>query len=377
MLILRIVSVIVGAVVVAGVLLSALRTVVVPGLGFTRITRFVFAVAHRAIVRDMGPGGYRGRRNSLFAPVSLVSLPLVWMLLVTLGFACVFWGSDVGSVQKAVEISGSSLFTLGFAEPSGSGRIWMTFVEATFGLGLVALLISYLPTIYGAYNSREKGIRVLRPLAGTPPSGLVLLKNVHRFGAMDNLELWNRLSDWLVDLEQSHASFPALCYFGDQLPDESWVASVGAVLDGAALLTSASDPELDPRLKGPMLALAHGMPAVVRVGQAAGLPIGRVDRLAELLSAAGGEPPRLALRREECEAAFDDLVSSGVVEPFDREEAWHRFGWIRSGYDEALQGLAGLTGSTPAPWTTDRPATVGRPRLIGRHPLQVVWPPSG
>ena len=54
--------------------------------------------------------------------------------------------------------------------PTGPGRIWIAFVEATIGLGLVALLISYLPTIYSAYNGREKGANRLRPIAGSPPS---------------------------------------------------------------------------------------------------------------------------------------------------------------------------------------------------------------
>ena len=98
----------------------------------------------------------------------------MWTLAVTFGFSFVFWGVQTGSVQRSFEISGSSLFTLGFAEPEGIGRIWLTFVEATIGLGLVALLISYLPTIYSAHHERDKGIGVLRPFAGTPPSPVEL-----------------------------------------------------------------------------------------------------------------------------------------------------------------------------------------------------------
>ena len=60
----------------------------------------------------------------------------------------VFWGTGGAHRSRAFEISGSSLTTMGFAEPNGTGRIWIAFVEAMIGLGLVALLISYLPTIY-------------------------------------------------------------------------------------------------------------------------------------------------------------------------------------------------------------------------------------
>jgi hypothetical protein len=114
--------------------------------------------------------------RSLFAPVSLVSLPLVWMLLSTVAFTFVFWGVGGSSFSQAFTHSGSSLFTLGFSEPTGVGRIWLTFIEATIGLGLVALLIGYLPTIYTAYNEPEKGIHVLSPVCriaadGSPAHG--------------------------------------------------------------------------------------------------------------------------------------------------------------------------------------------------------------
>ena len=126
----------------------------------------------------MAERGARDNLRALYAPIALVSLPLVWMLSVTVGFSFIFWGIDTGTAQRSFEISGSSLFTLGFAEPEGTGRIWLTFVEATIGLGLVALLISYLPTIYAAHHQREKGISVLRPFAGTPPSPVDLLANL-------------------------------------------------------------------------------------------------------------------------------------------------------------------------------------------------------
>ncbi len=126
-------------------------------------------------------------------------------------------------------------------------RIWLTFIEATIGLGLVALLISYLPTIYSAHHERDKGINVLRPFAGTPPSPIDLLSNLQRLGTLDGPDLWQTASSWLLELDQTHTAFPALCYFPESSPDQSWVASVGSVLDGAALLLSASDFDAEDR----------------------------------------------------------------------------------------------------------------------------------
>jgi hypothetical protein len=374
---LQIISVAFGTVVVMAVLISALETVILPRNGFTRISRAVFAVADRLLIRQWRQKSVRDSLRSLYAPIALVSLPLVWTLAVTFGFSFVFWGVNTGSAQRSFEISGSSLFTLGFAEPEGIGRIWMTFVEATIGLGLVALLISYLPTIYAAHHEREKGISVMRPFAGSPPSPVELLASLDRLGALDNPEIWRSATNWLLDLDQTHCAFPALCYFPESRSDQSWVASIGSVLDAAALLLSASDfatgnlPRED--LKGPMMALAYGMPAVVRIGISASLPIDPPAKLLDLVSSAAGVPPVIAVRQAEYFDALDRLGDLVAVPDQDRDRCWAKFAWIRSGYDQAVRGLAGLTKAAPAPWTTDRPAHTARPRLLLRHPIAVDW----
>ncbi len=241
MIIVHVLAAVFGAVLVGAVLISALETVVLPRDGFTRITRFVFAVADRVLIHRWHNHEREMNLRALYAPVALISLPLVWMISVTIGFSFVFWGIKTGTTQRAFEVSGSSLFTLGFAEPKGTARIWLTFVEATIGLGLVALLISYLPTIYSAHHQREKGIIVLRPFAGTPPSPIELLVNLHRLGSLDSSDLWRTTASWLLELDQTHTAFPALCYFPESSNDQSWVASVGSVLDAAALLLSTMD----------------------------------------------------------------------------------------------------------------------------------------
>jgi hypothetical protein len=377
MIVLHVAAVVFGVILVMAVLISSLETVVLPRNGFTRISRAVFAVADRLLVHPWRHSDLRENLRGLYAPLALVSLPLVWMLSVTVGFTFIFWGIKSGSVQESFEISGSSLFTLGFAEPHGSARIWLTFVEATIGLGLVALLISYLPTIYAAHHEREKGISVLRPFAGIPASPVDLLANLQRLGALDNTDIWRTATTWMLDLDQTHCAFPALCYFPEATTEQSWVASVGTVLDAAALLLSASDfsTEENPaeEKKGPMLALAYGMPTVVKIGVAAALPIRSGVRLMDLMATASESPPEISIRRQEYIAALDRLHPLLPVPDEEREQCWRRFAWIRSGYDQAVRGLAGLTMAPPAPWTTDRPAHVGRPRLLLRHPIPVDW----
>ena len=66
--------------------------------------------------------------------------------------------------------SGSSLLTLGFERPAGLGSALVAFSEAAIGLGLLAVLIAYLPTIYGAFSRREVMVTQLSVRAGTPPT---------------------------------------------------------------------------------------------------------------------------------------------------------------------------------------------------------------
>ena len=57
----------------------------------------------------------------------------------------------------ALELSGSSLFTLRFLRPETFWVLMVTCIEAAIGLFLLALLITYPPSIYGAFSRRSWG----------------------------------------------------------------------------------------------------------------------------------------------------------------------------------------------------------------------------
>jgi hypothetical protein len=363
-----------GGLVIALVLLSAAETVVLPRQGFTRIAKFVFALVHRVMVRHPRRGRLVKGHPTLFGPVALLSLPLAWMMIIAFGFSFVFWAFNEGSLRDAFVTSGSSLTTLGFAEPHGTPLNFVAFVEATIGLGLVALLISYLPTIYGASTQRERGILTLRPFAGTPPTAGALLMQLHRTKVIDTSNMWPGIAGWFTDLEGSHVAFPALCYFPVRLADQSWVASAGSVLDASALLLSATGLTEEESVAGPLLTLSYGISALVGIARAVDLPIATSPLLMDVLAHIEEPPPAISIARSEYEAQVDALEARGVLHIADRDRGWREFTWMRSGYDTALRQLAGLTGSVPAPWTTDRPALVGRPRWWGRRLLSVTWP---
>ncbi|MGO9854703.1 MAG: hypothetical protein ACLPYY_06660 [Acidimicrobiales bacterium] len=377
MTVFRILSLLLGTAVVLGILGSALKTVVLPQGRLPRLSQADFALVYRLLVHRWRTQARAKALRALYAPVSLVSLPLMWMLLMVVAFTFVFWGTGSLTWQKAFEISGSSLTTLGFSKPDGTWRIWLAFIEATIGLGLVALLISYLPTIFSAYNGRERGIIRLRPISGAPPSATELLQSLHRIGFLDDTDYWQNEADWLLDLEQTHTAFPILSYFPETQPDHSWVATVGSLLDAAALVVSASETKASEVFedveKGPLMILVYGLPGVVRIARAANVPLPQPQRLPEVTARVGEPAPPISVSRDEYLAAMATLSPVLVLDPGREEEGWRRFAWIRSAYDPALRALAGLTNAYPSSWTTDHPAEVGKPRFMSRRPLHVDW----
>jgi hypothetical protein len=377
MIVLQVLFFVVGTALVLSIVGSALKTVVLPQEGFPRLSQAVFATVHRLLIHRWNTGARATALRALYAPVALVSLPLVWMLLMVVAFTCIFWGTGEPSVQRAFEISGSSLTTLGFAEPDTTARIWLSFIEATIGLGLVALLISYLPTIYSAYNGREKGLVRLRPITGTPPTATQLIQTLHRIEALDNPEFWRSQGDWLLDMQQTHTAFPILSYFPETRQDHSWVASVGALLDACALVLSASETKAGEAYqdveKGPLFLFVYGVPAFVGIARAASIPIPEPTLLADLTPHLGDPAPAITISRDQYLGAMAALAPIIAVSPGHEEDSWRRFAWLRLSYEPALRAMAGLTYASPAPWTTDRAAVVGKPRFLRRRPIAVDW----
>jgi hypothetical protein len=377
MIALRVLSLVVGVVLALAVLGSALKTVVLPEEGSPRLAQAVFATVYRVLVPRWRSEDHTQRLRRMYAPVALVTLPLAWMILMVVAFTLIFWGTGSLIWQKAFEDSGSSLTTLGFSEPDTTSRIWLAFIEATIGLGLVALLISYLPTILSAYSGREKGVVRLRPIAGSPPSSVDLLLTLQRIGALENQDFWRNQSDWILDLEQTHAAFPMLSYFPETHRGHSWVATVGTLLDAAALVVSASPrnegEQFSDLEKGPTMVLVYGMPAFVRVARSAGIPLPEPTRFEDVRPHLDEPPPAITIDLGEyrrARTALNPILGDGALSP---DEAWPHFVWMRAAYEPALRALAGLTKASPAPWTTDRPASVGRPRFLRRRPLKVDW----
>jgi hypothetical protein len=345
MVILRILAFAVGASLVILTLRSAVRTFVLPRSVNDSLTRKVFALVFRVFLLLAPPTMAFERRDrvmSVYAPVALLSLPVVWVTIVMCGYTGMFWAAGEDNARDAFTISGSSLLTLGFAVPKTFEMTVLTFSESTIGLLLIALLIAYLPTIYNGFSHREVQVTKLEVRAGSPPSATELITRYFRISGFEKLtDLWEEWETWFAELEETHTSIGALAFFRSSQPDHSWVTASGAVLDAASIMASAVDA---PRNAQAELCIRAGYLALRRIADFFEIPYVPVVSWADPVS----------ITRDEFDQACATLRTNGVPLKTDGDRAWRDFiGW-RVNYDAVLLELAALTIAPYAPWSSDR-----------------------
>ncbi len=342
----RILAVVAGSAVVFLTVRSAIRTILVPRPLQAQLSRAVFVLTRRVFRLRAGARHDYERRDrvmAMYAPVALLVLLGTWLSLLLAGFVAIMWGLGVSPLREAFVTSGSSLLTLGFARPEELPAVVAAFIEAALGLFLLALLITYLPSLYSAFQRREAGVSKLEVRAGVPPSGVYLLELAWQVGRLETLhDLWSSWEDWFVDVDESHSSFPALAFFRSPHPDESWITAAGAILDGASLYVSSVDagartPEPEFMIRSGYLCLRH-------IADFFGLPVDHDPKPSDPIS----------VTRAEFVEALDRLAAAGLPMRADRERAWRDFAGWRVNYDAGLLGLVRLTMAPPAPWSSDR-----------------------
>lgn len=280
----------------------------------------------------------------------------IWAIGVIVSFACMYWALSDLSAIDALELSGSSFTTLGFASSSSESVLGLVILEAVMGLGIVALLISYMPTIYGHFSRREELVLKFEVIAGAPPSPQVFLTRLHAIGWTENHEpLWEKWEDWFEQVQESHTSQPALPFLRSQNPENSWITTAGAVLDTIAIVDSSLDV---PREFQRALTLRSGFMALQAIADFYGAPI--------VTDPSSTDP--VSVGRQEFEELLDELVSAGLPVRSDRDLAWQDFSGWRVNYDLSLLSLCVLCDAPNAPWSSDRssswiaPPTFFRPR---------------
>jgi hypothetical protein len=348
-IVVRIIVGVLAVVGVAAVLASVLRTVVTPRAVPARLARAAFLSVYwllRFRLRLTGRSDYatRDRIFAVHAPLGLFAQLATWGLLIRLLFAALFWSliaSTVSSptISHALELSGSSMLTLGFEPPGTLPRQLVAFTAAGVGLTLLALVIAYLPTLYGAFSRREKVITKLTVRTGAPPSGPALLAGSWELGRFDQLEeVWNGWEDWFIEVGEAHTTFPQLTWFRSPRASNHWVLASEAVLDGAALLATACDV---PRQSRSELCLRAGIHALISMADFLGIPHHPPEPGAEII-----------LSEEKFATAFGHLQRIGVPMRDDRDAAWVAFRAVRARYEPLISVLGRMTDAPRSEWSS-------------------------
>jgi hypothetical protein len=255
-----------------GVALDAFQTVILPRrpTGRFRITRLFFVatwdpwVMAAELIRDKK---VRDQIYSIYGPLSLLLLLLLWALLLICGFGLFYFSihspfgdtmllhSDSAWAHFGTDlyVSGTTLFTLGLGDVVPHSRLARALIilESGVGLGFVALVIGYLPVLYQAFSRREVSVALLDSRAGSPPNAAELFRR-HAFeGGHEALTAllaeWER---WSAEILESHISYPILCYYRSQHDNQSWLSALVSILDTCSLLISVveGDPSRQAQL---------------------------------------------------------------------------------------------------------------------------------
>jgi hypothetical protein len=252
----RLLAVLIGVILILVILWDAFETIILPRrvnrrIKLTGLFYSSFWVPWSAFIHYITAPKRRDKSLSLFGPLSLILLLIVWVLGLILGYALILWaietdsaGAENASFGMHMYLSATTFFTLGYGDvvPTSSWSRFISVVEAGNGFGLLAIVISYLPILYQAFSRREGSISLLDARAGSPSSAVELLRR-HR--AEDTFDDLNRLLSewerWSAELLESHLSYPVLCYFRSQHDNQSWLGALTTVLDTCALVMVGVD----------------------------------------------------------------------------------------------------------------------------------------
>jgi hypothetical protein len=361
MVVLQALAVVAGVALLLFTLFSAITTVVLPRSESSLLVRAEFIWLGRLFTVFAGrrsPYVRRDRILAYYAPIALLLLPGIWAALILIAFTFIYWGTGLDPFREAFIVSGSALLTLGFDRPPGLLHITLTFAEALLGLGIVALVITYLPTFYSAFSRREALVGLMEARAGDPPTPGVWLARYHVIGLLPRIEAeFTQWEAWFADVEESHTSNPALVFFRSPRPTQNWVTAAGCILDTAAVVASTLDR---PRSPEAQLLIRTGYLALRRVADYFGI----------LYDADPRPDADISVTRREFDHLLIELEAAGIPLRADRDQAWRDWAGWRVNYDTVLVRLAALVTAPPARWSSDRVIEPHRPRIRRRSPLR-------
>jgi hypothetical protein len=331
-----------GALILAVAFWDVFETIVVPRPtpGRFRLSRYLvrgtWRIARGSVAAEVGEA--RDRLLGLFAPAATIILLAAWLSGLILGYGLILFAlraelqPDPRDLGTALYFAASSILTLGFGDIVAVGALARIVVvaAAASGLGIVALVVTFLFSLFGSYQRREVSVVTLQAKAGVPPSAIVLLEFLARFDLVTRLpEFFGEWERWAAEVLDSHVAYPLLGYFRSSHDNLSWISALGTVLDTASLvLTTIRDvprghAELVKRVG------SHLVEDITNLGFRSGSSVG-IDRLA-------------------FESVYTRLLNAGyTLEASD--EAWEAFSAARATYAPGLEAMATYWAVPSASW---------------------------
>src|SRR5215472_12755512 len=360
----RDVAAVVGALLVLTAAVSVVGTLIVPRSVASRLTRWVGALVGGVFNLITSPiASYKQRDRILAAEAAtfLICQLVVWLLMSFIGYTLLVWPFTSGGITSAVTLAGPAVF--GPNEALGAAERIIADLAAGTALIIVTLQIAYLPTLYSAFNRREDEVSLLNARAGVPSWGPELLARTHYAlgsgtSTIDTLpDLYQQWEGWAADLAESHTTYLPLVRFRSPRPLSSWVTSLLAVLDSAALylaLAPQSAPVVPARL-----CLRSGFQCFRAIAGAMG-----IDLPDEADPSAG-----ISLTYEEYLHGIAQMLYVDFPKEREPAEAWQDFvGW-RVNYEQAAYAVAAALDVVPAMWSGPRRRPV--------PPIAPLRPPQG
>jgi hypothetical protein len=321
------------------------ETVVVPRPtpGWFRIGRYIVRGSWQLLrtVRNGRPDRSYDTLLGLFAPAATVALLFTWLVTLVLGYGLILFAlrdelrpvpPDLGST---LYFAATSVLTLGFGDivaDGGPARVVIT-VAAISGLGVVALVVTFLFSLYGSYQRREVQVVTLQAAAGAPPSAVALLETYAELDLLGRLpELFREWEQWAVEVLDSHDAYPLLGFFRSSHDNLSWISALGTVLDAASLVltTIVAVPRGEAKLFKRVG--THLVEDIFNLGFRTGRPTG--------------------LERSAFDAACDRLEAAGYALE-SRDTAWPAFEAARATYAARLEAMADYWATPSTSWLGD------------------------
>jgi len=347
----RAVAAVAGGVLVLTVWISAVGTLITPRRVSNWLTRLVDQTVNKAftmVASHIADYMQRDRVLAAQAPAILIGQLVAWLGMSFIGFTLLLWPFVTGGTTRAFTVAGSSMFTLGFSEPTGATPAVIVFAAAATGLVIVTLQIAYLPTLYAAFNRRETEVALLNARAGVPSWGPELLARTHYalgsgVSTIDTLpDLYAQWERWAADVAESHTTYLPLVRFRSPRPLSSWVTALLAVLDSAALYMALS-PKSAPAVPA-RLCLRSGFLCFNQIARAMGIEVPDEHNPGDTIS----------LTYEEFLDAIERMREVNFPIERDPAEAWPEFvGW-RVNYERSAYEVAAALNAVPAMWSGPR-----------------------